>query len=168
MFAPSRRRCCGPRPFNRRTPMSRVTTVTSRLVAGTIAALVLAACSSVADDANTRSMTPTDPSLSQSSEFNSPRHEFRTKEFYARPGGGGRGTGITYHGGTVIAGPAVTKVVAIYWSSSSIYASQPTGTGGGSSDNSLIGKFLNHLGGSSYFNINTTYYDAGGSKVLNQ
>ena len=146
--------------------MSRATTVTSRLVAGTIAALVLAACSSVSDDSNTRSMTPTDPSRSVS-EFNSQRHEFRTKEFYARPGGGGRGTGITYHGGTVIAGPAVTKVVAIYWAAGSIYASQPSGTGGGSSDNSLIGKFLNHLGGSSYFNINTTYYNGSNTHVSN-
>ena len=150
--------------------MSRVTTTSSRLVAGTIAALVLAACSTVSDS-NTGSMTPTEPSLSKSAEFNATRHLFRTKEFYARPGGGGgggRGTGIYYHGGTVIAGPAVTKVVAIYWSTGTIYPSQPTGTGNGGNDNSLIGSFLNHLGGSPYFNINTTYYDANNSRVLNQ
>ena len=110
--------------------MSRVTTTSSRLVAGTIAALVLAACSSVTDDANTRSMTPTDPSLNRAAEFNSPRHEFKTKQYYAKPGGGGgRPTGITYHGGTVIANPSVTKVVAIYWATNPIYPSQPTGTG---------------------------------------
>jgi hypothetical protein len=149
--------------------MSRVTTASSRLVAGTIAALVLAACSSVTDDANTRSMTPTDPSLSRAAEFNAPRHLFHTKEFYARPGGGGggRGTGIYYHGGTVIASPSVTKVVAIYWSTGTIYPSQPTGTGAGGSDNSLIGSFLNHLGGSPYFNINTTYYNASNASVVN-
>src|SRR6185436_6670904 len=143
-------------------PMSRVTTTSSRLIAGTLAALVLAACSNVTDDANSRSMTPTDPSLTRATEFNSPRHLFHTKEYYAKPsgGGGGRGTGIYYHGGTVIAGPAVTKVVAIYWSTGTIYPSQPTGTGAGGSDNSLIGSFLNHLGGSPYFNINTTYYNA--------
>jgi hypothetical protein len=143
--------------------MSRVTTTTSRLVAGTIAALVLAACSSVTDDANTRTLTPTEPSLSKSSEFNSTRHLFHTKEFYAKPGGGGgRPAGITYHGGTVIAGPAVTKVVAIYWATAPIYPSQPTGKGSGSNDGSLIGSFLNNLGGSPYFNINTTYYDGQG------
>ncbi|HEX7979932.1 MAG TPA: hypothetical protein VF461_15090 [Gemmatimonadaceae bacterium] len=147
--------------------MSRVTTTSSRLVAGTIAALVLAACSSVTDDASTRSMTPTDPSLNRAAEFNAPRHEFKTKEFYARPGGSGKSTGITYHGGTVIAGPSVTKVVAIYWSTGTIYPSQPTGTGAGGSDGSLIGSFLNHLGGSPYFNINTTYYNASGAHVLN-
>ena len=146
--------------------MSRVTSTSSRLVAGTVAALVLVACSNVTDDAS-RSMTPTDPSLSKAGEFNSPRHEFKTKEFYARPGGGGKGTGITYHGGTVITNPAVTKVVAIYWATNPIYPSQPTGTGAGGSDGSLIGSFLNHLGGSGYFNINTTYYDASGARVLN-
>jgi hypothetical protein len=147
--------------------MSRVTTTSARLVAGTIAALVLAACSSATDDANTRTMAPTDPSLNRAAEFNAPRHEFKTKEFYARPGGGGKSTGITYHGGTVIAYPAVTKVVAIYWGANAIYQSQPTGTGAGGSDGSLIGSFLNHLGGSPYFNINTTYYNASGAKVVN-
>ncbi len=149
--------------------MSRVTTTTSRLVAGTIAALVLAACSA-APDANTGSLTPTEPSLSKSAEFNSPRHEFKTKEFFAKAGGAARvrGTGITYHGGTVIANPSVTKVVAIYWSTGTIYPSQPTGTGAGGSDASLIGSFLNHLGGSAYFNINTTYYNASNARVLNQ
>jgi Phosphate-induced protein 1 conserved region len=150
--------------------MSRVTTTTPRLIAGTIAALVLAACSNVTDDASTRS-TPTEPSLGRAAEFNATRHLFRTKEFYARPGGGGtsgKGTGIYYHGGTVIAGPAVTKVVAIYWSANTIYPSQPTGTGGAASDNSLIGSFLKSLGGSPYFNINTTYTNGSGAKVLNQ
>ena len=150
--------------------MSRVTSTSSRLVAGTIAALVLAACSSVTDDANTRSMTPTDPSLSRSAEFNPTRHEFHTKQFYAgKPGGvgGGKSTGITYHGGTVIANPSVTKVVVIYWAPNQIYPLQPTGSGAGVNDNSLIGSFVNHLGGSSYFNINTTYYDAAGQHVQN-
>jgi hypothetical protein len=147
--------------------MSRVTTTSSRLVAGTIAALVLVACSSVTDDANTRSLTPTDPSLSKAAEFNAPRHEFHLKQYYAKPGGGGRGTGITYHGGTVITNPSVTKVVAIYWATNPIYPSQPTGTGVGGSDPSLIGSFLNHLGGSAYFNINTTYYNGSGARVLN-
>ncbi len=148
--------------------MSRVTTATSRLVAGTFAALVLAACSSITDDANTRSLTPTDPTLSRSGEFNSPRHLFHTKEFYARPGGGGggRGTGIYYHGGTVITSPA-TKVVAIYWGNPN-YANLPAvGAGPGSGDGTLIGTFLRNLGGSAYFGINTSYYNASNAPVQN-
>lgn len=51
------------------------------------------------------------------------------------------------------------KVVAVYWGSSSIYAGGPTPgtTGTGAADGSLIGYFLAHLGGSPYYNINTTY-----------
>jgi hypothetical protein len=147
--------------------MSRVTTATSRLVAGTIAALVVAGCSSITDDANTRSLTPTDPTLSRSPELNSPRHLFHTKQFYARPGGSGRGTGITYHGGTVITSPA-TKVVAIYWGSPVYTNLPPAGTGSGSSDGTLIGTFLRNLGGSAYFGINTSYYNASSVAVQNQ
>jgi len=149
--------------------MSHVATTTSRLIAGTIAALVLAGCSSIADDANTRSLTPTDATLSSSPELNSPRHLFHTKEFYAKPGGGGggRGTGIYYHGGTVITSPA-TKVVAIYWGNPN-YANLPgTGTGVGSADGTLIGSFLRGLGGSAYFGINTSYYNANSVAVQNQ
>ena len=106
--------------------------------------------------------------MSKAQELNG-RHVFHVKDFYAssnkaRPSR----TGISYHGGTVIAGPAITKVVAIYWGSSSIYAGQSAGTGSGASDGTLIGSFLRSLGGSPYFNINTTYYDASNSKVLNQ
>jgi phosphate-induced protein 1 len=147
--------------------MSRVTTTSSRLIAGTIAALVLAACSTV-NDSSTGSLTPTEPSLSQAPELNTPRHLFHTKEFYARPGGGGggRGTGIYYHGGTVITSPA-TKVVAIYWGNPN-YANLPSaGTGSGSQDGTLIGTFLRGLGGSAYFGINTSYYNASNVAVQN-
>ena len=71
-------------------------------------------------------------------------------------------TGIVYHGGPII---PVTKVAAIYWAASTIYNGGPApGTkGAGSNDGSLVGYFLNHLGGSSYFNINTTYFDQVGA-----
>jgi hypothetical protein len=67
--------------------------------------------------------------------------------------------GIWYHGGPIL---EQTKVVAIYWAATPIYANGPTPgtTGSGAQDGSLIGYFLNHLGGSNYFGINTTYYDA--------
>ncbi len=66
--------------------------------------------------------------------------------------------GPTYHGDRII--PS-TKVAAIYWATGQIYSGGPTppSNGSGSQDGSLVGFFLNHLGGSPYFNINTTYYD---------
>ena len=138
----------------------------ARFTVAAVSALVLGACADTQPTAP--QLSPSDASLSQSQEFNS-RHVFHVKDFYAssnkaRPSR----TGISYHGGTVIAGPAITKVVAIYWGSSSIYAGQSAGTGSGASDGTLIGSFLRSLGGSPYFNINTTYYNASNSKVLNQ
>jgi hypothetical protein len=88
---------------------------------------------------------------------------------------------ITYHGGFVIAGTdytgnvATPKVAVLYWggpATGPIYNNGPmpndcwnaanapvegTCTPAGP-DGSLLGFFLTHLGGSSYFNINTTYY----------
>ncbi|HYK82196.1 MAG TPA: hypothetical protein VEU55_03555 [Gemmatimonadales bacterium] len=74
--------------------------------------------------------------------------------------------GIYYHGGPII---SAQKVAAIYWSNATIYPGGPTpGTAGsGSADGSLVGFFLNHLGGSPYYNINTTYYDGAGTSVQN-
>jgi hypothetical protein len=81
---------------------------------------------------------------------------------------GAQATGILYHGGPII---PVTGVSAIYWATAPIYAGGPAaGThGAGSADGSLVGYFLNHLGGSGYFNINTTYTDTqgGGHTVQN-
>ena len=87
----------------------------------------------------------------------------------ARPGGGGgkkANTGIFYHGGPVF---YQTNVVAVYWANSTIYNGGPGAgtTGPGSADNSLIGYFLRNLGGSPYFNINTTYFDGTGAHVQN-
>jgi hypothetical protein len=76
--------------------------------------------------------------------------------------------GILYHGGPIV--PA-EKTVAIYWSSSTIYSGGPAPdtSGSGSADGSLVGYFLGHLGGSPYYNINTTYTDTvgGGHTVAN-
>jgi hypothetical protein len=85
----------------------------------------------------------------------------------ARTARTGSGTGISYHGGPVL--QAATNVVAVYWGSSPVYTNGPTpGTvGAGSSDNSLVGYFLSKLGGSSYFNINTTYKDGSGNAIVN-
>ena len=89
----------------------------------------------------------------------------------AKPGTGpstaATGTGISYHGGPLLT--SQTKVAAIYWSSTVIYTGGPTPgtTGAGSADGSLVGYFMSHVGGSPYFNINTTYYNAAGTHVAN-
>lgn len=128
-------------------------------------ALALGACTDT--QPASQLLAPTSASLAKSQEFNSP-HLFHTRDYYAKNNARLSSTGISYHGGTVIAGPAVTKVVSIYWSTGTIYAGQATGTGSGASDPTLIGSFLRNLGGSPYFNINTTYYNASNSRVLNQ
>jgi hypothetical protein len=150
--------------------MTRPAFAVRRLSTGILAASLatLAACSESAT--TTMPLAPQDaPSATRSPEFNN-AHIMHTKDFYAKSNGSrpSSGSGISYHGGTVIAGPAVTKVVGIYWSTGTIYAGQATGNGTGAADPTLIGSFLRGLGGSPYFNINTTYYNASGSKVLNQ
>ncbi len=141
---------------------------------GAAMALILAACSEQTSAPTNRSIIPTAPSLSLSPEFNDPSgkgHIFHMKQWFASQApdnalklGFSSGTGIYYHGGSVL--QAATNVVAVYWGAG-IYKSQPSGTGAGSSDGSLVGYFLNNLGGSNYFNINTTYYNASGAHVLN-
>lgn len=87
---------------------------------------------------------------------------------FARSANGSKGT-IFYHGGPVLT--AATNVVAVYWSASTIYSGGPKpgsfSTSRTSGDNSLVGVFLHNLGGSPYFNINTTYYDGTGTRIAN-
>lgn len=85
----------------------------------------------------------------------------------ANPHRGGGGTGISYHGGPVLL--SATNVAAVYWASATIYQGGPTpgSHNAGSFDGSLVGFFLSHLGGSSYFNINTTYTGSTGAKIAN-
>lgn len=73
---------------------------------------------------------------------------------------------ITYHGGPII---QAQKVAAIYWSSRTIYKGGPApgSTGSGNSDGSLVGFFLNHIGGSPYYAINSLYFESGGHFVQN-
>jgi hypothetical protein len=68
-----------------------------------------------------------------------------------RPGGG---AGISYHGGPLILG---SVHVYIIW----------YGNWAGNSATTIISDFLNHEGGSPYYNINTTYYNGSGTRVSN-
>lgn len=86
---------------------------------------------------------------------------------FASSPNGTKGT-IRYHGGPVLG--AGTNVVAVYWSANTIYSGGPrpgSSSARTSGDGSLVGLFLRNLGGSPYFNINTTYYDATGAPIAN-
>lgn len=146
----------------------------SRLSSLTLAAagLALAACAD-----SPRLTEPARPAASTSpdfarSELNNPnRHVFLTREGYARALKPSRtsGTGISYHGGPVL--QAATNVVAVYWANSAIYNGGPTpgsfSTTSNAGDGSLVGTFLRGLGGSPYFNINTTYTNGSGAHIAN-
>ena len=62
--------------------------------------------------------------------------------------------GISYHGGPVMLGP--TNAYIIWY-----------GNWSGNTATSIIPNFLSAIGGSPYFNINTTYYDGNKVKVTN-
>src|ERR1043165_8728895 len=143
-------------------------------------AVSLAACSDTAITTPTRAAS-SDASLTQSPDIISAngRHVFHTKPWFDANaagnghghGGGGGGTtnnGISYHGGPVL--QAGTNVVAVYWAAGRIYANAPA-PGSSSLDNSgdqsLVGSFLRSLGGSPYFNINSTYTDGSGRAIAN-
>jgi len=149
------------------------------------AAAVVAACA----DSSTTPSRDISPSVANADanpwpELNGPAagpHIMHTKPWFAANGNGGAGNGrggggggggstnngISYHGGPVL--QAETKVVAIYWGTSTIFNNGPTPgtTGNGSQDNSLVGFFLRNLGGSPYFNINSTYTDGSGRAINN-
>lgn len=116
----------------------------------------------------TRSIAPAGLSFSAAPELNSgKRHFHHTREYAASKTARTSGTGISYHGGALLT--AQTSVAAVYWGSAPIYTNGPTpgAHGAGSGDASLIGFFLSHIGGSPYFNINTTYYNGAGTHVAN-
>jgi hypothetical protein len=65
-----------------------------------------------------------------------------------------RGNGISYHGGPLILGG--TNVYYIWY-----------GNWSGNSATTILTDFAGNIGGSPYFNINTTYYDGSNNHVLN-
>jgi phosphate-induced protein 1 len=70
----------------------------------------------------------------------------------AKPGGGSNG--IFYHGGPLILG--TTNVYYIWY-----------GNWSGNSATTILTDFARNIGGSSYFNINTTYYNGSNVRVTN-
>ncbi len=161
--------------------------MTVRSAAALAATAVLASLAACADSASVTAPSASGPSFARSTEFNNPRHEFHTREYFANDDaatGGSRyasrtggGTGISYHGGTVLQNG--TNVVAIYWNlpagqgvNSSGYAGLPAGASkaGNAGDGSLLGTFLRNLSAlrdaaaaKPYFNINGTYWGQQGS-----
>jgi hypothetical protein len=71
-----------------------------------------------------------------------------------KPGGGNSSNGINYHGGPVMLG--TTNVYYIWY-----------GNWSGNSANSILTNLAQSIGGSPYFNINTTYYDGSNRHVTN-
>ena len=71
---------------------------------------------------------------------------------------------IIYHVGPIMPSP---KVITIYWGATRIYTNSPApgATGPGTNDNSLVGYFLRNLGGSTWWNINTAYWDVSNGTV---
>jgi hypothetical protein len=66
----------------------------------------------------------------------------------------GGGNGIFYHGGPVM---TANKNIYYIW----------YGNWSGNSATTILPDFAGHIGGSPYYNINTTYYDGNGVKVAN-
>jgi hypothetical protein len=135
------------------------------------AVLLIVACN---PDSRTPTQAPTQPAGSASAlgfELQNPATHIMLLRGHVRPSlslgaAPTSGNGIDYHGGPII---YTQKVAAIYWSNRTIYPGGPAaGTNGpGSTDGSVVGFFMNHLGGSPYYNINTTYFDKVGTHIQN-
>jgi len=133
-----------------------------------LALTLTAACAG--PDASVTSLGPlaAEGSRAMQSDVPDGAHIMRTvpdaERVRAARGASVQATPITYHGGPVL---RVTKVAAIYWGSTPVFAGGPTpGTSGpGSADGSIVGDFLRNLAGSPFWRINNAYTDQFGGRV---
>jgi hypothetical protein len=94
-----------------------------------------------------------DEALNDSSELRpSGKHELREASREAKPQGGGKGTGINYHGGPVMLG--TVNVYYIWY-----------GNWSGNTATSILEDLATNIGGSPYFDINTSYFNGAGTHV---
>src|SRR5438477_6331187 len=129
----------------------------TKLLALAPIAILAAACSSAGATDNEPVDVPTgEPTLSPQDR---PVQELAPKNIHptrdAKPSNGARPTqGISYHGGPIIAG--TTNVYLIWY-----------GNWANNSATTILTDLVSNIGGSSYFNINTTYYNGAGVHVSN-
>jgi hypothetical protein len=123
-----------------------------KLLGGFLALSMAAGCAAGFDDATQTQDEVKSPDLAPSGRG------VGTTEKFAHGGGAGPRSqnGISYHGGDVLNDASGVNVYVIWYGS---WANNTATT--------ILPDFLSHLGGSAYFNINTTYKDGAGVAVTN-
>jgi hypothetical protein len=116
-------------------------------IAFSLSLVSLAAC---VDELDTQ-----DNQTEQDSKINelNPKHEVHVRGEARRTGGGGT-NGISYHGGPIVTG--TTNVYYIWY-----------GNWAGNTAQQILPDLASNIGGSPYFNINTTYTNGGTTHVTN-
>src|SRR5574337_357114 len=88
-----------------------------------------------------------------SSELANGKVEHHVRDYAGKTARPKRGNGISYHGGPVILG--TTNAHFIYYGNWS------------SGDRAILDNLASSIGGSPYFNINTTYYNGSNTHISN-
>jgi len=112
------------------------------------AVLLTAACSAEAPEYGSEEQAVKSPDIQPTGKGAG------TAQKFAKPSKGGSGNGINYHNGPVMLG--TTKVYYIW------YGNWSTNTA-----TTILTDFASNIGGSPYFNINTTYSNGSGQHVSN-
>ena len=115
-------------------------------------ALVLAGCGNAIETSTDTSTVESTGNASQSNDL-APNGKGNTVKFGQASHKPGAGNGITAHGGPVILG--TTNIHYIWYGN------------WGATDQNLLTTLAGGIGGSTYFNINTTYYNPANVKVSN-
>ena len=110
------------------------------------------------NSADQRDLAPTGKGIGTQFSPGQPGNHFGASRFSKTPASRTAGNGIYYHGGPLILG---TTDVYFIW-----YGNWPN-THAPTEATTILTTLAQNIGGSSYFNINTTYYDGNGSHVTN-